>query len=84
MSNPVVIITDKVIRMIRSMVYLAMRLERQGGATSEDISRFLHSRGAGIQGSFHLGVVERALWELHSEGLVDNAGARWYLADARG
>ena len=41
MSNPVIAITDKVMRTIRSMVYLAMRVSYRRGATTSDISGFL-------------------------------------------
>ncbi len=41
MSNPVIAITDKVMRMIKSMVYLSMRVSYRRGATTEEVSGFL-------------------------------------------
>lgn len=80
MSNPITVFTDKVMRMIKSMVYLSMRVSYRRGATSEDISGFLAEWAPGERDMYHVGVVERALTELQCDGLVDRAGARWYPA----
>lgn len=78
MSNPITVMTDKVMRMIKSMVYMSMRVSYRRGATTEDISGFLAEWAPRDQDMYHAGIVERALDELHGEGLVSRAGARWY------
>jgi hypothetical protein len=78
MSSPVVAITDKVMRMIKSMVYLAMRVSYRRGATAAQLSSFLDEWTPSTAGSYHEGVVERALFDLRMEGKVTQAGARWY------
>ena len=78
MSNPVIAITDKVMRTIRSMVYLAMRVSYRRGATASDISGFLAEWAPSEGEFFHEGLVERVLCDLQQEGYVARAGARWY------
>jgi hypothetical protein len=78
MNNPVLVITDKVMRMIKSMVYLAMRVNYRKGATTQDISGFLSEWAPSGQNMYHEGVVERVLDELRHDGLVARAGACWY------
>ena len=78
MQNPVIVITDKVMRMITSMVYLAMRAGYRCGATAGDIAGFLSEWAPEADGMYHVGVVERALGELQAAGMVTRAGARWY------
>ena len=80
MENPIVVMTDKVMSMIRSMVYLAMRVAHRRGATSTEISQFLSDWAPDVAGTYHEGVVERVLEELLEDGKVFPAGARWYLA----
>ena len=80
MENPIVVMTDKVMSMIRSMVYLAMRVAHRRGATSTEISQFLSDWAPDVAGTYHEGVVERVLEELLEDGKVFHAGARWYLA----
>lgn len=80
MNNPITVMTDKVMRMIKSMVYMSMRVSYRRGATAEDISGFLAEWAPGEQNIYHEGVVERALTELQGEGLVNRAGPRWYPA----
>jgi hypothetical protein len=84
MQTPITTITDKVMRMIRSMVYLAMRVGCRRGATVADISSFLKNWAPSDQNLFHNGVVERVLFDLHSDGKVTSAGARWYLVGLPG
>jgi len=79
MSNPLTTITDKVMRMTKSMVYLALRVSYRSGATSEDISGFLAERSPVEAARYHPGLVERALADLQLEGMVNRSGARWYL-----
>ena len=81
MQNPVTIITDKVMGMARSMVYLALCAAYRGGATAGDIAGFLSSRASGETGFCHEGMVERALRQLQSDGRVTRAGAHWYPVD---
>lgn len=78
MSNPITVMTDKVMRMIKSMVYLAMRVSYRRGATPEDISGFLLEWTPSEANFYHEGVVERALSALEADGLVRRAGPRWY------
>lgn len=78
MNNPITVITDKVVRMIKSMVYLSMRVSYRRGATTEDISGFLTEWAPAEVDIYHTGAVERALTELQRDGMVRQAGARWY------
>ncbi len=80
MENPIVVMTDKVMSMIRSMVYLAMRVAHRRGATSTEISQFLTDWAPDVAGTYHEGIVERVLEDLLEDGKVFHAGARWYLA----
>lgn len=80
MSHPITVMTDKVMRMIKSMVYLSMRVSYRRGATAEDISGFLDEWAPREGGMYHPGVVERALAELEDDGRVSCAGGRWYPA----
>ncbi|MEM1113901.1 MAG: hypothetical protein AAGI11_18450 [Pseudomonadota bacterium] len=82
MQNPVVTITDKVMRMIRSMVYLAMCVGCRRGATPEDIAAFLKVWAPSEENLYHSGVIERVLVDLSHDGRVVQAGARWYLSPA--
>jgi len=79
-ENPIVVMTDKVMSMIRSMVYLAMRVAHRRGATSTEIAQFLNDWAPDGPGAYHEGVVERVLEDLLEDGKVFHAGARWYLA----
>ena len=81
-NNPITVITDKVMAMIRSMVYLAMRVGHRHGATADEIAGFLNDWAPPSDGVYHEGVIERVLYQLHEEGLVTQAGARWYLSGA--
>ena len=80
MNNPLTVITDKVMRMNKSMVYLSMRVSHRRGATTEDISGFLSEWAPEDKSIYHEGIIERALTELQGDGLVSRAGARWYPA----
>ena len=82
MSNALVVITDKVTQMIKSMVYLAMRVCYRQGATVDEISHFLDDWSPDHEGVYHQGIVERVLQELSQEGKVAQAGGRWYPAGA--
>ena len=82
MQTPITAITDKVMRMIKAMVYLAMRVGCRRGATVADISSFLKYWAPSDQNLFHNGIVERVLFDLHCDGKVKSAGARWYLVGA--
>lgn len=78
MQIPITMMTDKVMSMIKSMVVLAMRVSYRRGATAEDISVFLREWTPGDEGIYHVGLVERALFDLEVDGAVKRAGARWY------
>lgn len=78
MSNSVIAITDKVMRMIKSMVYMSMRVSYRKGATTQDVSGFLSEWAPQGQNFYHEGLVERVLADLQHEGHVARAGARWY------
>ena len=78
MQNPVAVITDKVMAMVKSMVYLAMRVSYRGGATTTEIAGFLKEWAPSDADGCQEGLVERVLQELHRDGRVMQAGARWY------
>jgi hypothetical protein len=80
MQNPVAVITDKVMGMIKSMVYLAMRASYRSGATTTEIAGFLNSWAPSESNMYHEGVVERVLQDLVRDGKVAQTGARWYPA----
>ena len=84
MPSPVIAITDKVMRMIKSMVFMAMRVSYRRGATTEELSGFLHEWSPADAGMYHEGVLERVLCDLQNEGKVARAGARWYPAGLAG
>ena len=78
MHNPVTTITDKVMRMARSMVYLALCATCRGGATVGEIAGFLSIRAPGEANFYHEGMVERALRQLQGDGRVTREGVHWY------
>lgn len=80
MSNPVIAITDKVMAMVKSMVYLAMRVYYRRGATAAELSSFLDEWLPSAAGSYHEGMVEHVLVDLELEGRVKRAGPCWYPA----
>ena len=82
MDNPVTVITDKVMRLIRSSVHLALRVGCRRGATTEDIASFLHDWAPSDRELYHSGVIERVLTDLSHDGRVVQAGARWYVTPA--
>jgi hypothetical protein len=82
MQSPLTVFTDKVMRMIKAMVYLSMRVTDRRGATVEEISSSLNDWAPSGAGMYHQGVVERVLRQLYDDGKVTQAGARWYLASA--
>ena len=77
MQSPVAVLTDKVMSTVESMVYLAMRVSYRRGATVDEISGFLDD-WIPAQGSYPQSTVERVLEDLHRDGKVAYAGARWY------
>jgi hypothetical protein len=79
--NPVIVITDKVMRMIRSMVYMAMKVQPGSSVSPDEISHFINQRSS--RNRFHAGVVELALQDLHRDGVVQRSGARWQLSGTR-
>lgn len=78
MSNSMIAVTEKVMRLFKSMVYMAMRVSYRKGATTEDISTFLEEWAPSQNNIYHTGVIERVLGELQRDGMVARAGARWY------
>lgn len=78
MQNPIIVFTDKVMAMIKSMVFVSMSVYYRRGATAEEISGFLNARAPSGDGIYHEGIVERVLQELRNDGVVTRAGARWY------
>ncbi|PLW66698.1 hypothetical protein [Pseudohalioglobus lutimaris] len=78
MSNPVTIISDKVVRMLNSIVYLVICASHRNGSTSVDITRSLGGLAPVHADIYHQGMVERALEDLQREGRVARAGSRWY------
>ena len=79
MGSPLIVFTDKVMLMIKSAVYLAMRVGCRPGATTADISRFLASFGAKDKALYHEGIIERVLFDLQTDGKVLSSGSRWYV-----
>lgn len=79
MHNPVTAMTEKVAHTMKSMVYLAMRVSYRRGATVAELSGFLND-WMPSGGSHPHWVVEIALQDLHRNGKVTQAGARWYPA----
>ena len=67
MENPITAITDKVMRMIKAMVYLAMRVGCRRGATVPDITSFLEQWTPDDKNLYHNGIVERVLFDLEKE-----------------
>jgi hypothetical protein len=80
MPNPIIAITDKVMRMIKSMVFLSLKVGHRRGATVTDIESFLYDWAPSEREIYHQGIIERVLRELQTDGRVAQAGARWYLA----
>ena len=70
MSSSIVIITDKVMRMTRSMVYLAMRYAPGQGATVGDLVQYLNEHIPAGEPQLHGGIVERVMQELCLDGRV--------------
>jgi len=79
MQSPIIAVSEKVMSMSKSMVFLAMRVGCKRGATTRDIVSFLDRRAPGQQQLFHCGIIERVLWQLQTDGQVTRAGSRWYL-----
>jgi hypothetical protein len=82
MHETVTTITDKVMRMIRPMLCVAVCSSFPGGATAGDIAAFLGRSAPAEASRFHQGLVERALRELLEEGKVVRPAAHWYPATA--
>ena len=83
MQNPlisIVSITDKVMRMMKSMVFLSLKVGHRRGATVADIEMFLNEWAPSERVMYHRGIIERVLRELQTDGRVAQAGPRWYLA----
>jgi hypothetical protein len=78
MSSPIAAITDKVSQMIKSMVYLAMRVSYRRGATVAELTGFLEDWTPAAADANQAGVIERVLEDLYHEGKVSSAGGRWY------
>ena len=80
MQSPLIAITDKVMCMIKSMVFLSMKVDHRRGATVADIEAFLNDWAHCESNMYHEGIIERVLCDLQSDGRVAQAGPRWYLA----
>ena len=80
MQNPIIAITDKVMRMIKSMVFLSLKVDHRRGATIADIETSLKYWAPSERSMYHQGIIERVLRELQTDGRVAQAGPRWYLA----
>ncbi len=77
MNHALLGMTEKVSRMVRSMVYLAMARNYRG-ATVTEVCEFIGESVAGDAGQYHAGVVERALGDLERQGRVVRYGSLWY------
>jgi hypothetical protein len=80
MAGTVTVISDKIMRLMRSMVYFALRVQPGQELSAIELSHYINRTG--VAGSVHHGVVEFALQELLSEGRVRRQGARWCLQGA--
>ena len=76
--NTITVITDKVMRMMKAMVYMALRFTYAAGATSSDIASFLAQWTPNGAETYHTGVVERVLVDLQHDGLVQRVEDSWY------
>ena len=77
MKQPITAITDKAMQTLKSMLYLAMRVSYRRGATVADLSGFLQEWVPSAS-PYREGMVESLLQDLHRDGKVALAGARWY------
>ncbi len=80
MAGSVTVISDKIMRLMRSMVYFALRVQPGPAHSAEELSLYINRTAA--RGAVHSGVVELALQGLLSEGRVRREGARWCLQGA--
>ncbi len=78
MQTTFTVFTDKVTRLLQSMVYLAMRCSCPGGATVGEIAGLLVGYVPDETGRYHEGLVERVLRQLQNDGKVTRVGAQWY------
>ena len=78
MNNPLTAISDKVVRMMNAMVYLATGASPGDGATTGDIVRSLGHLAPVHADIYHQGMVERSLRDLQQQGLVVRSGSRWH------
>ena len=79
MHSNITFFSDKIVQMIRSMVYLAMKVSCGRGATVQDISDVLQNSVPADRGVYQEGIIERVLADLRFDGKVARAGAHWYL-----
>ena len=84
MQNPITVITDKVMRLIKAMVYLTMRTGYRRGATAGDITSHLKQCTPAQHKLYHEGIIERVLFDLECDGKITRSGARWYLVGSPG
>ncbi|KZX56575.1 hypothetical protein A3709_05610 [Halioglobus sp. HI00S01] len=76
--NPIVVITDKVMSMMKATVYMAVRFTYAAGATTSDIAAFLAQWTPNGAETYHASVVERVLVDLQHDGLVYRVDDSWY------
>jgi len=80
MNHALLNLTDKVARMVRSMVLFTLQSREERGATTAEIAVFLSQWSTAGRDLYHEGVVDRALTDLARQGLVVRAGLCWYPA----
>ena len=80
MAGSVTVISDKIMRLMRSMVYFALKVQPGRELSADELSLYINRNAAA--GAVHSGVVELALQELYSQGRVRREGARWCLQGA--
>ena len=79
-AGSVTAISDKIMRLMRSMVYYALKVQPGRELSVDELSLYINQNAAA--GAVHSGVVELALQELLCQGQVRREGARWCLHGA--
>ncbi|TGD75161.1 hypothetical protein E4634_03930 [Mangrovimicrobium sediminis] len=79
MNHALLNLTDKVTRMTRSAVYLAL-VSRSGGLTPAQICACIRDASEAGAQAWHSGLVERTLGELQRQGRAVREQGLWYPA----
>lgn len=82
MAGTINVISDKIMRLMRSMVYFALKVQPGQQHSARELSLYINRTAAA--GTVHSGIVELALQELLSDGMVRREGSRWCLQGVSG